>query len=543
MQKLMQNLSDMERLSILLILGPILLVAKALYNLYLHPLAHVPGPFWGRASGIPSWYYAFRGKRHIWLWQQFQIHGHTIRPEPGTVLFCHPEAYADIYGMKSNVRRSHFYEAFKRNDREKTTLTTIDVAEHTRKRKILNICFTEKLIRAASSFIINHVDRWNQLLLEDSDSTTEWSSPIDFSLKVDALVFDIMGDLSLGKSFDIKEPGHNPLREVPHCIAEYMKFYYPMCRSPFLKLLLWLKPRGVDRIFQHITPPAVQKYNEFIHSNTSDRIVLQREQSSKPETERRQDMFYFLYEAKNPDTGLPAYTEDELRGESSLLIIAGSDTTAVSLSGIFFYLTNDPRRYQKLVDEILMTFESDADITYGSKLLGCRYLKACVDEGMRLTPSGPSELPREVLAGGIRIMGQNYPPGTIVGTVPWATSRNQEIYRDPEVFRPERWIVDESAGVTQEDVSRIKANFHPFLTGPGHCVGKNLALAEMLIVIARTLYRLDVRRVPGSTFGGGAPELGWGRRDKRQMQLQDAYISLRRGPEVQFRRRVARSQK
>jgi cytochrome P450 len=306
-----------------------------------------------------------------------------------------------------------------------------------------------------------------------------------------------------------------------------------------LKLLLWLKPRGLDRLFGLITPPAVRRYNEFIHSSVTNRIALQKEQSKKPEEERRQDMFYFLYEAQDPDTGHPAYNEDDLRAESNLLIIAGSDTTAISLSGIFFYITGDPWRYQKLVDEILTTFDSPEEIVHGPKLLNCKYLKACVDEGMRLTPPGPSEVPREVLPGGIQIKGEYYPAGTIVSTVNWATSRNQEVYGDPEVFRPERWIVDESTCVTKEEVSRIRVNFHPFLTGPGNCIGKNLATMEILLIVARTLYRLDVRRSPGSTLGCGAPELGWGARDRRQLQLGDAYLSLRHGPEVQFRRRAS----
>lgn len=248
-------------------------------------------------------------------------------------------------------------------------------------------------------------------------------------------------------------------------------------------------------------------------------------------------MFYFLCEARDPDTGLPAYNEGDLRAESSLLIIAGSDTTAVALSGIFFYLTGDPRRCQKLADEILATFDSAEDIVHGPKLLGCKYLRACVDEAMRLTPSGPCELPREVLPGGIQINGEYFPPGTIVGTSAWVSSRNEDVYGDPGVFRPERWILDEANGVTAESIALMRANFHPFLTGPGSCLGKSVALAEIMITVARTLHRLELRRAPGSTLGGGGHELGWGARDKRQLQLEDAFISLRQGPEVQFRKR------
>lgn len=309
------------------------------------------------------------------------------------------------------------------------------------------------------------------------------------------------------------------------------------CRSPFLNFIIWLKPRGLDRLFDLISPPPVRQYNKFLHDTVTSRIKLQKEQAEKPESERRQDMFYFLSEARDPDTGLPAYDEGDLRAESSLLIIAGSDTTAVSICGIFFYLTGDPRRCQKLADEILAAFDSADDIVHGPKLLGCTYLRACIDEGMCLAPSGPCELPREVLPGGIRIGAEYYPPGTIVGTVPWVSSRNEEVWGDAGVFRPERWILDEANGVTAESLARLRANFHPFLTGPGSCVGKNVAMAEMMICVARTLHRLELRRAPGSTLGGGKHELGWGARDKRQFQLEDAFISLRQGPEVQFRKR------
>jgi cytochrome P450 len=291
-------------------------------------------------------------------------------------------------------------------------------------------------------------------------------------------------------------------------------------------------------LFDVLSPQPIKQYNQFVYDSVTSRIALQKEQAEKPESERRQDLFYFLYEARDPDTNQPAYSEEDLRAESNMLIIAGSDTTSVSLSGIFFYLTGDPRRCQRLADEVLTSFDSVDDILYGPKLLACTYLKACIDEGMRLTPPGTCELPREVLPGGLIVKGEYYPAGTIVGTVNWAYSRNQDTYRDASDFQPERWIVDESSGVSKQDVSRLKHNFYPFHSGPWNCVGRNVAMAEMMITVARTLYRFEVRRAPGSTLGCGRPDLGWGCTDETQFQLVDAYISLRQGPEVQFRRRV-----
>ncbi|KAI1073699.1 benzoate 4-monooxygenase cytochrome P450 [Whalleya microplaca] len=519
----------------------LLLIGSATYNLYFHPLARVPGPFWARASGIPSWYHAIRGDRHLWLWRQFQVYGYRIRPEPNMILFYDPTAYAEIYGMKSNVRRAPFFAAFKRVESENTALTEIDVTKHARKRKLLALSFTDQSLRAASTFVIKHIDRWTQIIAQEIDSFTDWSAPEDFTEIIDTLIFDIVGDLSFGKSFDIKEPGSNPLKKIPHSIKEYIRFYYPICRSPFLHLLLWLKPRGLDKVFELLSPPAVHEYSSFVYQSVSDRITLQHQQAETSEAERRQDMFHFLYEARDPDTGQRAYDEDELRAECTLLIMAGSDTVSISLSSIFFYLTGDPRRCQKLMHEIRTTFESAEDIVHGPKLQDCVYLRACINEGMRLTPTIASEHPREVLAGGLSILGEHYPAGTIVGIVPWASSRNRAVYGDDaEVFRPERWIVDGSTGsTTEEKLAQYKSGFHPFLSGPYSCIGRHLAMMEMTLIVARTLHRFDIRRAPGSTLGGGRPGLGWGATDKTQLLVEDAYISLRHGPEVQFRKKIS----
>lgn len=211
------------------------MTAWILYNIYLHPLSHVPGPFWDRATGIPSWYATIQGRRHVYLSRQFDLYGDRIRPEPGTVLFRGPAAHADIYGARSNVRRSCFYRAFNRTKKiDETTFTTTDVAAHARKRRVLNVCFTERLVKAAAPFIVRHVDRWVELLAGEGGG---WSPAVDFSVVVDALIFDIMGDLSFGRSFDIKEGGENSVKEVPDCISSALQFYYPVSMS-FVTLYL-----------------------------------------------------------------------------------------------------------------------------------------------------------------------------------------------------------------------------------------------------------------------------------------------------------------
>ena len=284
-----------------------------------------------------------------------------------------------------------------------------------------------------------------------------------------------------------------------------------------------------------ITPPDVKSYYEFLEQSVKARRQSE-EESQNEGKQLRQDMFHFLFQAKDPETGGPAYTsEEELFAEANLLVIAGSDTTSINMSAFFFYIVRNPAAYAKLIHEIRTTFQSVEDIKAGSQLSSCAYLAACIDEMMRMTPAGPGELSRTILPGGQTIDGHFYPEGVTVGAAGWATGHNDE-YGDPNVFRPERWIVDEKNGNTAAEVKRIAGLVHPFSAGWGNCAGQNLAKLELLTTVARTLYRFDVRSEPGSTLGEGSLELGWGRREKKAFQLYDSYVAMRDGPMVQFRK-------
>ena len=146
--------------------------------------------------------------------------------QPNGVVFQSPNAYRSIYNTRANVRRSDSYAVWRKNQHAVNTLNATDPAVHQRKRRILNSAFHEKSIRAAGSFINRHVDRWNELL-PDCDGTG-WSKPKNLSDLSDCLIFDILGDLCFGKSFDTKEPGDNPLKVIPDATHSYLKFYYPV---------------------------------------------------------------------------------------------------------------------------------------------------------------------------------------------------------------------------------------------------------------------------------------------------------------------------
>jgi hypothetical protein len=233
--------------------GTTQLTSQAIYNLYFHPLSHCPGPFLSKISKLPNFYHAIKGDRHIWIWQNHQVYGSSqfnpytnsseetnlrnigdkFRVHPNQVLFLSPQAFRDIYGSKANVRRAKSYEGWNIT-REGSTITTIDPHGHARKRKILSQAFTEKTVKLAAGFVIDHVERWIDLLVDAKDVSEDgWSKAKNMSDWNDWLVFDILGDLLLGRSFGLKEPGENPIRKVPHMMMKHVQMFYPVTIPSF----------------------------------------------------------------------------------------------------------------------------------------------------------------------------------------------------------------------------------------------------------------------------------------------------------------------
>ncbi|KAJ4305706.1 hypothetical protein N0V90_001237 [Kalmusia sp. IMI 367209] len=563
--------------ALVLIIALSYFIARAIYDAYFHPLANCPGPFIARISTIPNFYHAMKGDRHLWIWQNHQVYGNKVRIQPNEVVFLAPQAHRDIYGSKANVRRSKSYEAWK-TVQEANTALTIDRTAHARKRKILNQAFTEKSVKYAATFVIEHTERWIDLLVAEAseDGWTETRNMTDWN---NWLVFDILGDMCFSRSFEIKEPGPNPIRAIPRLVIRHVQFFYPVrlssaltqaavleklfedtaagvmhkwkaprllycgctnpsqiLQSPFMEFFVWAKPKGLDYLLNLVTPLEVKTYYNFINDSVSERIKM--EQESKDTERHKLDIFHFLCAARDPMTGEP-YSEEALQGEAAMLIVAGSDSTSSVLAGFWFYISRNESAYKRLTTEIRTTFKSSDEIVTGPKLASCVYLHACIDESLRAAPAGPSEFAREVLPGGTTINGEYFPQGVVVGCAHWAMGHNEQIFGDPNHFRPERYIPSEATGVTMEDVNRIKSYYQPFLIGPTNCVGKNIAMMEMALIISRTLFRLDLQAAPGENLGAGHPSLGWGRRDQNQYQISDAYITVHEGPMLRFKKRNA----
>ncbi|KAF2167556.1 hypothetical protein M409DRAFT_22361 [Zasmidium cellare ATCC 36951] len=506
-------------------------VSTIIYRLYFHPLAKYPGPLFARISTFPSYWHTLKQDRHIWLWRLQQQYGDTFRYRPDAVLINTPTAFRSIFGPKGNVRKSDYYRVWPRTAEVTSTWNVTDIPAHARKRRVMNQAFSEKALKSAEIFIHDNVDRWLDLLGDQGKTGT---TSINMAHEINYLVFDILGDLCFGQSFGMIEPG-SEMRYVPEVLATFLQLFHPIAFSPLAEWWVWAKPRGLDKILGYVSPPAVTNWEKFVASCLEKRTKVEHENRAliKPESEVRKDFFYYLFDAKDPETGT-GYDLNELYGECELLIVAGSDTTSIVMSAMIFYLAKNPDVQTRLADEILSTFNAYNEIRGGSQIHSCRYLKAFIQEACRMAPPVGADPARQVLSGGTIIDGQYFPEGTKLSISCYRLSYSDDVFPEPFAFRPERWLPEHSS---PERLAIQEQGFCSFLAGSRGCVGKNLAWLEMMLVISKLVYKYEVIQDPKDNLGGGAADGRIGRQNPDQYQTYDAFVALRDGPMVHLRPR------
>ena len=212
----------------------------------------------------------------------------------------------------------------------------------------------------------------------------------------------------------------------------------------------------------------------------------------------------------------------------------GSDTSSSTLAATLFYLSENPGAYERLCREIRQKFSSLDEIKLGAQLNSCTYLRACIDEALRMSPPVGAALWREVGTGGITIGSVQLPQGIDVGTGIYSLHHNGKYFHEPFRFNPERWLVGEN-GVTKEQVELARKAFNPFSSGPRGCIGKGFAYHEMTLTLSHIIYQFDFLRSEHLTrFAGKRPMI----QGHAQFVLKDHITGAKEGPDLVFRIRI-----
>jgi cytochrome P450 len=180
------------------------------------------------------------------------------------------------------------------------------------------------------------------------------------------------------------------------------------------------------------------------------------------------------------------------------MVFAGSETTAISLSSVFYFLLKNPRCYHKLMQELDEAVkegvieERDGKTVSWAESQKLPYLDAVIQESFRLHPAAGLLLERVVPKQGMTILGEFIPGGTIVGCNAWVLHRRPEIFgQDVDTFRPERWI-EAAEGKNGLSLKEMKATMFQFGSGARTCIGRNVSLLEVYKLVPSFLRRFEV---------------------------------------------------
>ena len=356
----------------------------AIYNLYFHPLAKVPGPKLYSISNLPYINQLIQGQWPFTLKNLHDKYGPVVRFTQNDVSFVSSSAWKDIYGHRKAGQLS--FDKDNRLYRGSPGILTAGHADHSRIRRLLAHAFSEKALRGQEGIMKHHID----LLINNLKQKAARGERVDMVKWYNFATFDLIGDLAFGESFGCLESGgYHPWVAMIFGGFRLSNYNQALKRLPRLApLISWLIPQDLLR-------------NQREHMTLSFEKAKKRAESGL--VDREDFMSYIL--RHNDEKGM---TPDEIGENSNILIIAGSETTATLLSGATFWLLKNPDTYNRLVREIRSKFSREEDINL-LVVNNLKYLIAVFNEALRLYPPIPSGLPRIVPTGGEFVDGYYIP--------------------------------------------------------------------------------------------------------------------------------------
>ncbi len=239
-------------------------------------------------------------------------------------------------------------------------------------------------------------------------------------------------------------------------------------------------PRLLLPRFLHRFPiPTNRKYNQAV--DELDEVVFRMIGERQSDTLAPQDdLLATLLEARYEDGG--AMSTQQLRDEVLTLLLAGHETTAVSLTWTWVLLSQHPEVERKLWAELVGVLNGRSPTVQDLPKLP--YTDAIIKESMRLYP--PVWAITRTAIDKSEIGGYRVPTGTTIVMSQWVMHRDPRFYEDPETFLPERWF-----DARLRTASRF--TYFPFGGGPRVCIGSSFASVEAALLLATIAQKFQVR--------------------------------------------------
>ena len=350
-------------------------------------------------------------------------------------------------------------------------VTNTDQTSWRKRRTLMNPAFHRKCLRDFMSNFNNVCDRF----LSRIETVADWGKPVSMVHEFAKVTLEAISQVSFNINTNAIELPDSPF---PDAIRNYLQGVQDNINIPLNSTLLALFQ---FKLFQNSTIKKQISAAQFLRKFASDCINT-----------RMKDMA----DGKIvPDDLLSILIEDDSWSlvdkidEFITIFIAGQETTANTLSFALYEIIRNPCVEEKLLHEINEVL-GERDYVEFNDLAKLKYLGQVFNESLRKFPvvSAPSRL----LMKGLTIGGYYIPEGVNIDSLQLFFGMNPKIWKDPEVFNPDRFA-------DVENVPNFSMTHFPFSIGPRNCIGQTFAKFESKVILAKLLQKFQFRLLPGQT--------------------------------------------
>ncbi|KAI3575820.1 cytochrome P450 oxidoreductase [Fusarium oxysporum f. sp. albedinis] len=458
-----------------------ILVFRALMQAYTSTKRNIPGPFLAKFSRL--WYLSRIWTRqcHLEMINLHKQYGPLVQVAPNEYSVSDPEAIKAIYGHGTRFTKSLWYSAFGVPGHANLFADHIPQRHAQRRRQLASMYSMSNLIHYEPAAM-----ECAALLKERFHEIAQERTAIDLHHWVQCFAFDVITSITCGKRIGflnngVDEIGAFATLNGAQAYSSLAGVYYELHPLMF----------NIQQFFSNfgLGGNGLQAMIDFSEVQVKKRQVLLKDIDRKPAPS---DDFLAKILARHEESP-ESFSMDEVLDSCAMNLIAGSDTTAISLTAIVWFLIKNPQTLCQLREEIdaKMGEQEEPRPLPFKETQTMPYLQAVIKEAIRLhSPAGIS-MARIVPEGGATIVGHYLPEGTAVGVNPWVTHIDPNVYGpDAQVFRPERWIDSDP-----EQLKRMERSWMPFGHGSRTCIGKNISILEISVLVPQLVCHFDFKLV------------------------------------------------
>ncbi|GHG10900.1 cytochrome P450 [Paracoccus aerius] len=319
----------------------------------------------------------------------------------------------------------------------------------------------------APAFALRHVEGLGPVMTAAAEASSRRLAaargPVDLFSETVAATFEVISDVTLSgdRAFDRDA--------VHHAIDGYIAQTAKVSLLDVMGLPGWIPRPG--RMFSR---PGLNRMKEI-----ADRAIDAR--AAAPRTNGAPDLLDLLLDASDPETGR-AMTRDESRDNLLTFIVAGHETTALTLAWALYLCAFDPGIQDRAATEAQATLGDRA--ATAADLPRLPLIQRIVSEALRLYP--PAAFLSRTAQVADRLCGREVLPGDTVMLPIYALHRHHLLWDRPDAFDPDRFLITPD-----------RYAYLPFGAGPRICIGASFALHEAVIILATLLARFRFDPIQG----------------------------------------------